>query len=367
MFSRLSTRSFSTSVPRAIKVSAIPAVESPVSSLKLVVKNAGSKSTPSGLAHLLASSAFLNTTSKSGLRLKREAELLGGSYKASVTRDALVLEATFLKEALPFFVNALGGVLAETSFKPHELNELVLPYAAHVAQKAAECPRTKALEELHAISFRRGLGQPLYYDGTKTYSSLDLATFARALFTSDNVEVVGQNVDKAALDKFVAESALSKLPAAKNQTVSKAAQKSFTGVESRIRQPGKTVAAVGIPFSPAEVPSYELVAAAVYSAIPAKFSVTVKTDVLSYEQAGLYYITIASEDASEVSEELKKATATLKKISGSKLSQYKPLAGYLAAAAGRKVDFNSAKAVKIPKFNLVVVGDVDTVPLAGEL
>ncbi|QOU19380.1 hypothetical protein BRETT_003527 [Brettanomyces bruxellensis] len=367
MFSRISTRTFSTSAARAIKVSTKAAVDSPVSSLKVVVKQAGSKSTPAGLSHLLASSAFLNTKSKSGLRLKREAELLGGSYKASVTRDALVLEATFLKEALPFFVSALSGVLTETSFKPHELDELVLPYATHVARQAAECPATKALEELHAVSFRRGLGQPLYYDGTKKYSSFDLATFAKALFTSDNIEVVGQNVDKAALDKFVAESALSKLPESKNKTVAKTAQKIYTGVESRIRQPGKTVAILGVPVSPEDIPSYELVAAAVYSAIPASYNLSVKTNVLPYEEAGLYYISFASEDASEVSDGLKKAAAALKKASGAKLSQYKPLAGYLAAISGREADFSSAKTVKVPKFNLVVVGDVDTVPLAGEL
>ncbi|VEU22026.1 DEKNAAC103007 [Brettanomyces naardenensis] len=370
MFTKSSVRSFSTSIPRALKVSTVPTVTSPVSSLKVLVKGAGSKDTPSGLSHLLASSAFLDTASKSALRLKRESELLGGSYKASVTRDALVLEATFLKEDLPFFVNAIGSTLTETSFKNHEFNELVLPFATYTGAKANSSPSFEALEELHAISFKRGLGQPLYYDGVKSYSAVDLSLFAESLYTSENVEIIGSNVVEEDLARFVKESPLSELPAAKNETTAeKPKQKTYTGVESRIRKPGQTVAVIGLPVASADVPTYKLVSAAVVSAIPDTYEATVKADVLSYEQSGLLYVSIASDDAAEVGSLLKKAAAALEKASGSSLTKYKPLASYIAGADGSSAkDLESAKtSVKIPKFNLVVVGDVDSVPLADEL
>ncbi|QPG73833.1 hypothetical protein FOA43_001148 [Brettanomyces nanus] len=370
MFSKIGARSFSTSLPRALKITSVPPTASTVSSLKVLVKGAGAKDAPSGLAHLLASSAFLNTTSKSALRLKRESELLGGSYKSSVTRDALVLEASFLKEDLPFFVNALGSVLAETSFKPHEFDELTVPFATHVAEKAEGDPSFKALEELHAISYRRGLGQPLYYDGTKSFSSHDISSFAKSLFTSDKIEIIADNVVQEDLTKFLKESPFSKLPSApKNQTVSKASQKTYSGVESRIRQSGETVAIVGIPVASSDVSTYQLVAAAVYSALPDSFGATVKATVVPYEESGLFSVSIASWDVSEVSDLLKKATAALEKASGSSLAKYRPLAAYLAGAAGESVKgLESAKtSVKIPKFNLVVVGDIDSVPLADEL
>lgn len=367
MLSRFACRSFSTSAARAVKVSTIPSTSSTVSSLKVIVKGAGSKSTPAGLSHLLASSAFLDTASKSGLRIKRESELLGGSYKAEVTRDALVLKATFLKEALPFYVNTFAKVLSETTFKPHELAELALPFAEHETAVAYTCPRYKAVEALHAISFKRGLGLPLLYDGTKTYTSTDLSNFAKTLFTSDKVEVVGQNVDEAALNKFVSESSIAKLPAPKNPTVSKAVQKTYTGVESRIRQAGKTCAVIGVPIAPKDIDSYELVSAAVYNAIPKDYDVTVMTDVIPYEDAGLYWVSIASLNPAVVAEDLKKAAAAYKKASGSSLAQYKPLAQYLAAAKGHNIELSGAKTISLPKFNLSVVGDVDSIPVIDEL
>lgn len=57
-----------------------------------------------------------NTQKRSALRINRESELLGGQLNAFHTREALVLEASFLKEDLPYFTELLGEVLTQTKY-----------------------------------------------------------------------------------------------------------------------------------------------------------------------------------------------------------------------------------------------------------
>lgn len=355
MFSVRSARQFSTSAARAVSIKTVPAAAESVSTLKVVVKNAGSKSAPAGLAHLLATSTFLDTPEKSGLRLKREAELLGGEYSAEVTRDALVLKATFLKEGLPFFVNALGSSISKAAYKPHELSEIAGPYASQVNASKISCPKFKAIEELHAVSYRSGLGLPLYFDGSKSYSSEDITELAKSTFLSENVEITGTNVEAADLEKFVAESSFATLPTGNDVITSK--QPTFTGAESRIRQGGKTSAVIGLPVEDAD--AYELVAAGLLSSVPESITASVESKVLSYEGSSLFYFAVTSTDASEVAKIIKDAAKDLKSVD---FSQFSKLASLLA---GKPI---ASKSVSAPsEFNLVVVGDVDAVPLKSEL
>lgn len=321
MFSRVSTNA-----ARALSVSAKVSPNSLVSEITVTVKNAGSKSGATGLAHVLASSTFLDSASKSGLRLKRESELLGGEYSAHVTRDDLVLKATFLKDSLPFFVNSLGAALAEASYKPHELVEIALPFAKYTSATANSSPAFKALEELHAVSFRSGLGKPLYFDGSKTFTSEDVAQFAKSHITSENIAIEAVNVNEADLKTFVAESAFSKIPT--GNAVIAQAPKTYTGGETRIRQAGVTSAVIGVPV--ADAAKAESLAASLASL---EFEAVVETGILPYEGASLFYFSASSPDASLVSSAVKTAVKT--------------------------------SAVK--DFNFVVVGDVDSVPLKAEL
>lgn len=355
MFSVRSARQFSTSAARAVSIKTVPSSAESVSSLKISIKNAGSKSAPAGLAHLLATSTFLDTPEKSGLRLKREAELLGGEYSAEVTRDALVLKATFLKESLPFFINSIGSSIAKSSYKPHELSEIAGPYASYVNSTANSCPKFKALEELHAVTYRSGLGLPLYFDGSKSYSSEDIAKLAKSTFLSENIEIEATNVDAADLEKFVSESAFATLPTGNDVIAPK--QASFVGAESRIRQGGKTSAIIGLPVESAD--DYELVAAGLLSSVPQSVTATIDSKVLSYEGSNLFYFAVTSSDASEVSRIISDAAKDLKTVDFSKFSK---LASLLA---GKEV---TSKSVSVPSdFNFVVVGDVDAVPLKSEL
>lgn len=350
MFSVRAARHFSTSTARAVAIKAVPSASASVSTLKVVVKNAGSKSATAGLAHLLATSTFLDTAEKSGLRLKREAELLGGEYSAEVTRDALVLKATFLKEALPYFVNSLGDSIANASYKPHELNEVAGPYASHVYAAKTACPTFKALEELHAVTYRSGLGLPLYYDGSKSYTSEDIACLAKESLLSENIEITGENVNQADLEKFIAESPFSTLPTGNDVVAQK--QPIYTGAETRIRQAGKTSAVIG--FAVEDVAAYELVAAGLIANIA-----SVDAKVLSYESSNLFYAAVTSDNATEVANTISKVVKTLK---SEDFSKYSKLASLLAE---KEV---ISKSVSVPtEFNFVVVGDVDTVPLKSEL
>lgn len=308
---------------RALSVTAKSSPNSLVSQITVTVKNAGSKSGPAGLAHVLASSTFLDTQTKSALRLKRESELLGGEYSAEVTRDDLVLKATFLQEGLPFFVNALGSALGEASYKAHELKEVALPYAKYTSAVANSDPAFKALEELHAVTFRSGLGKPLYYDGSKTFSAEDVAQFAKTHITAENIAIEAVNVKEADLNDFVKQSAFSKIPAAGGNAVIAAAPKSYTGAETRIRQAGVTSAVVGVPVEAAKAQSLVAAVAEIEG---------VEAAVAEYEGASLFYAQATGEAAA------------------------------VNAALSAVVKATSAK-----DFNLVVVGDVDAVALKAEL
>ncbi|CAI8508787.1 unnamed protein product [Pichia kudriavzevii] len=306
MFSK-SVRHFSTSAARAVSIKTVPGSAESVSTLRVSIKNAGSKSAPAGLAHLLATSTFLDTPEKSALRLKREAELVGGEYSAEVTRDALVLKATFLKESLPFFVNSSG------------------------------------------------LGLPLYFDGSKTFEVSDIATFAKSAFQSENVEIVGENVESADLEKFVSESAFATLPT--GNTVVAQKQQTFSGAESRIRQAGKTSAVIG--FAVEDADAFELVAAGLLSNLPESITASVESKVLSYEGSNLFYFAVTSPNAAEVAQFITTAAKDLKSVDFSKYSK-------LASALAEKEV--ASKQVSVPNdYNLVVVGDIDAVPLKSEL
>lgn len=57
-----------------------------------------------------------NTLKRSALRITRESELLGGQLTAYHTREALVIEAKFLREDLPYFTELLGEVVSQTKY-----------------------------------------------------------------------------------------------------------------------------------------------------------------------------------------------------------------------------------------------------------
>jgi ubiquinol-cytochrome c reductase core subunit 2 len=53
--------------------------------------------------------------------LQRESELLGGTFSASLSRENIILKAKFLRNDLPYFVEALGEVLSKTKYLRKEV------------------------------------------------------------------------------------------------------------------------------------------------------------------------------------------------------------------------------------------------------
>jgi ubiquinol-cytochrome c reductase core subunit 2 len=60
--------------------------------------------------------ALQSTDRRSTLRIVRETELLGAQLSAYHTREALVLEARFLRDDLPYYVELFGEVAASTKY-----------------------------------------------------------------------------------------------------------------------------------------------------------------------------------------------------------------------------------------------------------
>lgn len=352
----------------ATKVTAT-ATEGKVSTLTVKV-NAGSRyATKDGVSHLLSRFNFQNTRSRSALRLTRESELLGGVFSSTVDRDAIYLSANFLKEGLPYYVNAIADVLYKTSFKPHELPEIVLPAAKYDLTTALATPYFKASELLYSASFRNGLGNPLYYDGVEKVTLDDIKAFADKVYVKDNVEIIAKGVDAKALDGFVQDSALSQLPAGASLAAT-STPKFYEGVEVRERAIGESISAIAVPVKPADFATYEVLASYLTSPLSDLSQSISSASFEKYSQAGLFSLYVKGE-ASAVASNIKKVVSALK--GGVNLSS---ATGYTAtklalandsALIASEIDVANVKDFKLGKFNYVALGDVHNLPYADEL
>lgn len=373
MLSRVSVRSYS-SAP--VKVVARDA-SGHLSTLAVKVNNAGSKAgTKSGVAHLLSKFAFLNTETKSALRFTRESELLGGSFESFVTRDAIVLKTRFLKQDLPYYVEALGNVLTKPLFRPHEFSETVVPVAKNEAAVAAADSSFVALEKLHELSFRTGYGKPLYYTGDSGATFDDVVQFSSEAYTAGNVSLHASGVVEQDLAGFLAESGFAALPAG---SLSSPASKSFTGKETRIASGGKNVAVIGVPVKTADFAKYEVLAAAagtsVLAGAPSPLAKIAGADsrLYKYEDAGLFVVSVQG-SASQVAEGIKAAKKAVSAISASDLSKATKAAEVSVALQDSfefphnvEISADSGKGAKLDSFNYVAVGNLDVLPFADEL
>lgn len=358
--------SVSSTAKRALstKVSAVDSSDSKISSLTFKI-NAGSRySTKDGISHLLSRFNFLSTKARSALRLQREAELLGGSFKSSVSRDYITLNANFLKEDLPFFVNAFSDVLTAPSFKDYNLPEIVLPAAQYDLSVASACPFFKSIEESFAISFRNDLGKPLYYDGVAPISLEEIEEFSKKVYTQNNIEISGQGINEADLTKFVTHSSFSSLPEGSSLLAS-AAPKTFVGVESRIRSTGSSVLTLSIPVLSKDFATYQVLSTYLSSSLFASSESISNVSFDKFNNAGLFTLSVAGSNAASISSAFKSIVKTLK--SGVELSSAVPLTKTSLALASESLDVAAVKNFKLGKFNYVAVGNVSELPFADEL
>ncbi len=334
------------------------------------------------------------------MRLIRETELLGGSVSSTIDRNAITLKSVFLKENLPYFVTALGDVLAKTSFRPHELTEEAGHYAKVQAENAAQDPYFLASEAVHASAFHTGLGNQLYADASNPVTLEQVKNFASSVYTKSNIAIVGSGIVEADLAKFLGESAFSSLPT--GAVVKDNASGSFSG-ETRIKFSGNNVVTLAFPVS-APSSAYKVLAAGLGGSPSAYFStglsplgiissennVFTKSEFVDYGDSGLFTITISGTETSAVSATAKGAVKALQSFTSDLLSKAIAQAEFAdALAAEEKHEFLTAnsligsplatvnskttleevkKAVSsLTKPNLAVVGKIHELPYLSDL
>ncbi|AEO71071.1 uncharacterized protein THITE_2082556 [Thermothielavioides terrestris NRRL 8126] len=213
-----------------------------------VVAKAGTRYEPlPGLTVGLEEFAFKNTQKRSALRITRETELLGGQLSSYHTREALVLQANFLREDLPYFVELLGEVLSQTRYTTHEYHEEVED-VIHAKQAKVDAAAV-ALDAAHSVAFHTGLGAPLYPTPSTPISSYlnehSVAAFAEAAYSKSNIAVIADGASQAGLSKWI-EPFFQAVPAQSPSPLNTAASKYYGG-EQRIARLGGNSVVIAFP------------------------------------------------------------------------------------------------------------------------
>jgi ubiquinol-cytochrome c reductase core subunit 2 len=319
---RNSIRSFSTAEAAGVKVSSLDDSR-PVSQVSLVVKAGSRYQSVPGTAHLLEKFFYQNTAPRSGLRLVRESELLGGQLSSKVERENIVLTTSFLREDLPYFVQALADIASETRFEKYELDEEAGPRAILEAQLKSSDAVFTATEAVHAVSFKRGLGNALL---VQQYSPVGLETvknYAREAYTKSNVSVVARGVVHDDLVSLVSDK-FAKLPAG---SVLSSPKSVFSGGEARIPASVGNAVVLAFPVESeanaqvlahllgGEQPSVKWnIGTSPFAIAGAKTGASINAKVLSYSDAQLLTVTVSGESASVVSEGVTAAVSALKGV-----------------------------------------------------
>ncbi|KAI0376589.1 LuxS/MPP-like metallohydrolase [Hypomontagnella monticulosa] len=172
-----------------------------------VVAKAGTRYQPApGLTVGLEEFAFKSTEKRTALRIVREAELLGGQLIAYHTREALVLEASFLREDIPYFTELLAEVVSQTKYTTHEFHEDVERVLKVKQAKLAHDVSALALDSAHSVAFHTGLGASLYPTSSTPLKSYlnehSVADYAGAVYAKSNIALVGDGATPTALHKW---------------------------------------------------------------------------------------------------------------------------------------------------------------------
>ncbi|KAE8441551.1 hypothetical protein EG329_004859 [Mollisiaceae sp. DMI_Dod_QoI] len=184
-------------------------VAGPTTKLAVIAKAGTRYQSAPGLTSGLEQFAFKNTYKRSALRITRESELLGGQLNAYHTREALIVEAKFLREDLPYFTELLGEVISQTRFTAHEYHEEVEPIIKLSQKKLLANVSELAINSAHGLAFHRGLGTPLYPSSstplTKYTNEETIAEFSASAYSKPNIAVVANGASQADLAKWVGE------------------------------------------------------------------------------------------------------------------------------------------------------------------
>ncbi|ANB15109.1 ubiquinol--cytochrome-c reductase subunit 2 [Sugiyamaella lignohabitans] len=373
---RTMARFLSTTEASGLKVSSIEDSR-PVSEISLVVR-AGSRYEPKhadGVAHYLEKFAYKNTQARSGLRLTRESELLGGQLSSSLTRENLILTAKFLREDLPYFVNALGDVVENTIYNKYELDEEVAPLAkleyelAHSTSSAYV-----ALEAAHQVAFHTGLGNSILSHPLNPVSIDAIKNYAREAYAKANIQIVARGIDESDLSALIGSSKLSSLSAG---SPLETPSTSVHSGEARIRAAPGNVNAVVIAFpttgsSAANSILAQHLGTAVHSVkwslggstplgvAGRKTGTTIYATNAAYSDASLLYLTVEGPTAAAAKAGAIEAVNALKAVAATELTSEQ------LTRATAKAKFANAEALE-SSLSTVITPAVDTSITAATL
>ncbi|EFX05369.1 ubiquinol-cytochrome c reductase complex core protein [Grosmannia clavigera kw1407] len=311
--------------------------QGPSTKLAVVAKAGTRYQSAPGLTAGLEGFAFKNTSKRSALRITRESELLGGQLTAYHTREAVVLEASFLREHLPYFTELLSEVVSLTKFTRHELEEDIEPVLHIQQEKYSANALARAVDGAHDAAFHSGLGQALYQSTATHVSEHDVAAFADVAYTRPNIAVVADGATQTALAKWV-EPFFKTVPAAPKSAaaLSTAASKYYGG---QLRADSAAGNAVVIAFFTAGLNAADPAAAVLASLLGGKSSIKwapgfsllskattglgtqVVAQNLLYSDAGLFTIQISGGSAATVRKAAEEAVKVVKSVADGSVSK----------------------------------------------
>ncbi|PWW72624.1 LuxS/MPP-like metallohydrolase [Tuber magnatum] len=224
----------------------------PTTTLAVVARGGSRYETAPGLAHGLERFAFKNSR-RSALRLQRETELLGGSLGSTLSRENIVLRAKFLRDDLPYFVEALADVLIHTKYSPYEFNEQVASTMAFELEKLHHTPATLALETAHNVAFHKGLGSSRLALTNKYLTNKHITEYSKEVYNRGNIAVVATGAPRLGLEKWTAEF-FKELPSGTGPATAPA---KYYGGENRLFSPHGNAIVIAFPGS-ASGPSFKV-------------------------------------------------------------------------------------------------------------
>ncbi|KAI6781830.1 Cytochrome b-c1 complex subunit-like protein [Emericellopsis cladophorae] len=256
-----SSGAFETSDVSGLKVASRDS-HGPTTKLAIVAK-AGTRFQPlPGLTVGLEEYAFKNTQRRTALRITRESELLGGQLASSHTREALVLEASFLRDDLPYFAELLAEVVSMTKYTTHEFHEEIEPVLRIKQNNFYNNVAALALDNAHSVAFHTGLGSSVYptpSTPSKKYLNEEyIASFADAVYTKPSLALVADGASSQDVSKWVGEFFNDVQSSAQSGQKFDATATKYYGGEQRTTHTGGNAMVIAFPGSAYTAPKPEV-------------------------------------------------------------------------------------------------------------
>lgn len=286
-----------------------------------------------GVSHMLRSMAFQNTQERSAIRISRESELKGTKLSATTSREITGYSASCLADEIPTALSYLADAMRSAKNEAHELNDQ-RPRLALENASAANNPLSNIFEDLHSISFHRGLGNSVFAPQYRvsSISKSELDDFVADRFLSSARCLVAQGVDHEQAVEF-AKNSFGSLVASSPSTES---APKYTGGNSKHTATAgdQTYGVIGfnaVKASDAAAPAVRVLEAIVDGTPSVKYGASLSPVFASadaegeafsalYSDAGILGVVVQSE-ASEFGSTLKAVASQLQSLAGGSLTE----------------------------------------------